>query len=104
MTEAQTAADSDAEFLDDVVVQAAESRLQRQLSDEAEVVAVTAERFDHIAPRTKSDYINVSLKQHTSGNSYTLGYLVQKIVDTGVVNISAIDTDNEIIRVVPTEN
>jgi len=103
MTEAQTAADSDAEFLDDVVVEAAESRLERQLSDEAEVAAVTAERFDAVAPR-KSDYINVSLKQHTSGNSHTLGYLVQKIVDTGVVNISAIDTDNEIIRVVPTEN
>jgi hypothetical protein len=98
-----SAADTDDEFLNDVVVRAAANRVRREIGDEAEVVDVMAERFDDVAPH-KSDYIMVNLKSHTSGNSHTLGYLVQKIVDTGAARIAAIDTDNELIRIAPTED
>lgn len=98
-----TAADSDDDYLSDVVVRAAMERLQRKLSDEPEVESVHSERFAEIGSR-KTDYIKVNLKEHTMGNGHTVGYLIQKIAETGVVRFDRVDTDRECIRVAPSED
>jgi hypothetical protein len=100
---ASTKADSDNDYLDDVVVRAALDRLRREISDEPEVESVWSERFADIGPR-KTDYIKVNLKEHTMGNGHTVGHLVQRCVDTGVVRIDEINVDREYIRVAPTED
>lgn len=102
-TQNPTAADSDDDYLDDVVVRAALERIQRQISDEPEVESIHSERFDEIIGR-KTDYIKVNLKEHTMGNGHTVGYLVQELVDTGVVRIDEINSEREYITVAPTEN
>jgi len=98
-----TAADSDDDYLSDVVVRAALERVQRQICDEPEVESIHSERFAEIGSR-KTDYIKVNLKEHTMGNGHTVGHLVQRLVDTGVVRIDEINVDREYIRVAPTEN
>jgi len=98
----RTDADKDDDFLADVVVRDATRRLDRELSDEAEVSLIEAERF--AAHGRKSDYINIRLLPNTSGNAHTLGYLTQKIVETGVVEIQRIDADEDVISVLPNEN
>jgi hypothetical protein len=100
---ARTAADSDAEYLDDVVVRAAMERLQRELADEKEVESIHSERFTGIGDQ-KTDYIKVNLKEHTCGNGHSLGFLVQQIADTGVARIDEINVDREYIRVAPSED
>ena len=100
---ATTEADSDDDYLSDVVVRAALERLQREISDEPEVESIHSERFADIGSR-KTDYIKVNLKKYTMGNGHTVGHLVQKCVDTGVVRIDEINVDREYIRVAPTEN
>jgi hypothetical protein len=97
-----TEADSDVEFLDDVVVRAALERLQREISDEPEVESVHSERFEEFGPQ-KTDYIKVNLKKHTMGNGSTVGHLIQECVDTGVVRIEQVNVNREYIRVAPTE-
>ena len=98
-----TAADSDNDFLDDVVVRAALERLQREISGEPEVESVWSERFAEFGPR-KTDYIKVNLKEHTMGNGHTVGHLIQKCVDTGMVRIDEVNVEKEYLRVAPTEN
>ena len=98
-----TAADSDVDFLDDVVVRAALERLQREISDEPEVEYIHSERFAEFGPQ-KTDYIKVNLKDHTMGNGHTVGHLIQKCVDTGVVRIDEVNVEKEYLRVAPTEN
>ena len=100
---ATTEADSDDDYLDDVVVRSALERLQREIADEPEVESVWSERFQEFIGR-KTDYIMVNLKAHTMGNGHTVGHLVQKCVDTGVVRIDEINVEREYIRVAPTEN
>ena len=102
-TQPTTKADSDAEYLDDVVVRAALERLQREISDEPEVESIHSERFADIGSR-KTDYIKVNLKDHTMGNGHTVGHLIQRAVDTGVVRIDEVNVDREYIRVAPAEN
>jgi hypothetical protein len=98
-----TKADSDDEYLNDVVVRSALERLQREISNEPEVKSVHSERFADIGAR-KTDYIKVNLKDHTMGNGHTVGHLIQRCVDTGVVRIDEVNVDREYIRVAPTEN
>lgn len=98
-----TAADSDNDFLDDVVVRAALERLEREISDEPEVKCIHSERFAQFGPQ-KTDYIKVNLKKHTMGNGSTVGHLIQECVDTGVVRIEQVNWAREYIRVAPTEN
>lgn len=102
-TETQsTDADSDDDYLDDVVVRAALERVQRDLSDREDVRTVNCDRFNEIAA-TKTDYITIHLESHTVGNGFRLGKIVQSIADTGVVRIDEINVDREEIRVAPTE-
>lgn len=97
-----TDADSDDDYLDDVIVRAAMERLQRKIGDEPEVESVHSERFGDLGSR-KTDYIKVNLKPHTMGNGHTVGHLIQRIAETGVVRFDEVDVDREYIRVAPTE-
>lgn len=104
-TQTPTAADSDVDYLDDVVVRAALERLRREVADEPEVESVYSERFaDFAASRRKTDYIKVNLKAHTMGNGHTVGHLIQSAVDTGVVRIDEVNVDREYLRFAPTED
>ena len=102
-TQTPTEADSDDDYLDDVVVRSALERLQREIADEPEVESVWSERFQEPFGR-KTDYIKVNLKDYTTGNGHTLGHLIQRCVDTGVVRIDEVNVEREYIRVAPTEN
>ena len=95
-----TDADSDDDYLDDVVVRAALERLQREIGDEREVEAVYCKRFDH---SDKTDYIDVELIDHAAGNSYSLAAIVQMAMNTGAVEVTQIDADSDRLQFVPTE-
>lgn len=98
-----TKADSDDEYLDDVVVRAALERLRRQFEGTHEVESIHTRRFDDFGSE-KTDYIKINLREHTTGNGHTLGHIVQEAVNTGMVRIDEINTEREYIRVAPTEN
>jgi len=97
----RTAADKDNDYLADVVVRDAARRVSRELSDVQEVSAVEAVRF--AAHDSKSDRIDIQLKEHTSGNAHHLGFITQRIAETGAVRFVSIDTREELIQVVPSE-
>ena len=96
--EAQNAskADSDDNYLDDVVVQAATERLEREFADNDSVTLVFCDRFEH---GQKSDYITVAVD---SDDGYTLAGVVQDAIDTGAVKLSKLEPRSA--RFLPTEN
>lgn len=99
-----TTADSDDDYLDDVVVRAALERLQRAF-DYKHVESVHCDRFaDMRIAEKKTDYIKINLLANTTEQSHTLGKIVQTAVDTGVVRIDEINTEREYIHVAPTES
>lgn len=100
---ATTDADSDDDYLDDVVVRSALERVRREVGDREDVRAVSCDRFNELAA-TKTDNIVVHLENHTVGNGFRLGEITQSLVDTGAVRISEINVDREQIRVFPTED
>ena len=98
-----TDADSDDDYLDDVVVRAALERLQREIGDQRDVEAVYCKRFDR---SEKTDYIDVELVElvdHVHANSYSLASIVQMAMNTGAVEVTQIDTDSGRLQFVPTE-
>jgi len=92
-----TNADSDDDYLDDVVVQAAIDRLLREFGDNDEVNWIGSDRFDETLPQ-KTDYINIQIGEV---DDFTRGQIVQDAVDTGVVRVVKISQTQ--IRVAPTE-
>ena len=92
---ATTAADSDDDYLDDVVVRAAHERLQREFAD-TDGTSVIAPRFDF---GHNSDYIDIGVQDESP---YTLANIVQRAIDTGVVEVVKIQTDE--VRFAPTED
>ena len=89
-----TAADSDDDYLDDVVVRAAYERLQREF-DDTDGASVICSRFEF---GHNSDYIDVGVDDESP---YTLANIVQQAIDTGVVEVVKIQTDE--VRFAPTE-
>ena len=94
-------ADSDDEYLDDVVVRAALERLQRAFDYKA-VESVHCERFAEFESKS-TDYIKINLLENVTELSYAFAEVVQTTVDTGVVRIEEINTEREYILVSPTE-
>ena len=95
---ASTDADSDDDYLDDVVVRAAMERLQREFNDNDAVNWVDSERFDDVTA-TKTDYIKVC---YDSVGGYGRAQIIQDAIDTGVVRVTRV-RDKE-IEFAPTEN
>ena len=94
---ATTAADSDYDYLDDVVVRAAYERLQREFDDHDSVSMVYCARFED---NEKTDYITVATDSHTG--AYSLANIVQEAIDTGSVEVVKIESDA--VRFAPSED
>jgi hypothetical protein len=97
--QAPTTADSDDDYLDDVVVRAAVERLERELADYAAVGRVTSDRF--LEDAIKTDYIEVEM---CFSYGYELARIVQAAVETGAVRVTRIYADEGILQFAPAEN
>ena len=96
--EAQNAskADSDDEYLDDVVIRSVVERLQREFADDNDI-SVYCNRFDY---DRKDDHVDVLMGGTVNG--HRLARITQQAIDTGVVELSKIEEDR--VRFYPSEN
>lgn len=98
--QATTEADSDDDYLDDVVVRAATERLKREFDDRDGVYYVGAERFEVLDEM--SDWIELRFDQDAV-NDWGMANILQDAIDTGVVEIHKVKQESGRLTFAPTE-